>query len=244
MSDLALTKQEPQAVARPEPDALDMMRAVIEKGVTAENVAVMQELVKLKKVMDDQKAERDFAAAFVALQTEMPAVKAIQPVPNNDGSVRYRFAPYEEIMAQVLPFLKKHGFSVTFSTEFAEGRLIKTCTLQHIGGHSKSNKFAVRIGSGPPKATECQADGAASTYAKRFALCDALNIQIDHDTDARAEGQAVTPEQAAEIEHRVKMLNLNVEAFLKYAHTKSFADIHSATYPMIDDFLQRKERGK
>jgi hypothetical protein len=123
--------------------------------------------------------------------------------------------------------------------------LIKICTLQHIGGHSKANKFAVRIGSGPPGATETQSDGAASTYAKRGALCDALNIVIDHDDDARAEGGAITQEQAEELARRVNETNSNKEAFLKFAHAKSFAEISESVYPILDDFLRKKEvRGR
>lgn len=244
MNELALVPAEPKALerARPVPTVADMLQAVIEKGVTQENVAAVGEIVKLYERMEDKKAERAFAEAFVALQGEMPAVKAVQPVPNRDGTLRYKFAPYEEIMDQVAPMLKKHGFTVTFSTDFAEGRLIKTCTLQHVGGHSKENKFAVRIGSGPPGATETQADGAASTYAKRFALCDALNIVLDKDVDARAEGAAITPEQADELEHRVALTNSNREAFLKFAGAKSYKEIPESKYAILDSFLAKKEK--
>lgn len=244
MNELALVPAEPKALerARPVPTVADMLQAVIEKGVTQENVAAVGEIVKLYERMEDKKAERAFAEAFVALQGEMPAVKAVQPVPNRDGTLRYKFAPYEEIMDQVAPMLKKHGFTVTFSTDFAEGRLIKTCTLQHVGGHSKENKFAVRIGSGPPGATETQADGAASTYAKRFALCDALNIVLDKDVDARAEGAAITPEQADELERRVALTNSNREAFLKFAGAKSYKEIPESKYAILDSFLAKKEK--
>lgn len=224
------------------PSVAAMLQAVIERGVTQENVGALEKLVGLYERMEEKNAEKAFATAFNALQTEMRGVKATRAVPNNDGSVRYKFAGYEEIMEQVRPMLEKHGFTVTFSTDFAEGRLIKTCTLQHTGGHSKSNKFAVRIGSGPPKATETQADGAASTYAKRFALCDALNILIEHDTDARAEGGPITVDQAAELEHRVAMSNSDKAAFLKLAGAKTYAEIPAAKYSILDELLARKER--
>lgn len=244
-SQLALVAKEALPVARPAPSVAEMLQAVIEKGVTQENVAAVGEIVKLYERMQEKDAEKAFAQAFVALQADMRAVKAVRPVPNNDGTIRYKFAPFEEIMREVGPRLKAHGFTVTFSTEFAESRLIKICTLQHVGGHSKSNKFAVRIGSGPPKATETQADGAASTYAKRFALCDALNIQIDHDTDARAEGDNVTAEQAFELERRVGETNSNREAFLKFAGAKTYAEIKASKYKILDEFLAKKEaRGK
>jgi len=241
-----LARMESGALARPSaaPDIGVMMQAIIDRGVTGENVAAMEQLCKLYEHMEDRNAEKAFAAAFVELQSEMGSVKASRPVPNNDGTTRYRFAPFEDIMAEVGPRLKQHGFAVTFSTDFKEGRLIKSCTLQHVSGHSKTNSFAVRIGSGPPKATESQADGAASTYAKRFALCDALNIQIDHDTDAAAEGGSVTPAQAEELERRVKLTNTDVAKFLAYAGAKTFAEIKATRYAELDANLARKEGGR
>ena len=239
---------EPQTLAiqsqQPAPNVADMLQAVIKGGVSNENVAALEKLVGLYERMQDRDAEKAFASAFVALQSEMKGITANKPVPGNDGSVRYKFAPYEEIMAKVSPLLQKHGFTVTFSTDFKEGRLLKICTLQHIGGHSRSNQFAVRIGSGPPKASESQADGAASTYAKRFALCDALNIVIDKDVDAAAEGdtQAVTPEQSDELERRVKETNSNIPAFLKFAGAHSFAEIKANRYDDLDSMLRKKEQ--
>lgn len=239
---MELVRHEDQPVAKSAPTVADMLQAVIERGVTGDNVAAMKELVGLYERMEDRNAEKSFAAAFKALQSEMKGVKAMKPVPNNDGTTRYKFAPYEDIMAQVRPMLEKHGFTVTFSTDFAEGRLIKSCTLQHIGGHSKTNKFAVRIGSGPPKATESQADGAASTYAKRFALCDCLNILIETDTDARAEGGTITKEQAEDLRRRVRETGSDEAAFLKFAGANSFEAIVNGRYSGLDAALRRKER--
>jgi hypothetical protein len=234
-------REEVVLAARPVPTVADMLAAVIEKGVTQENVAAVGEIVKLYERVQARDAEKEFARAFVSLQAGMPAVKAVRAVPNNDGSVRYKFAPYEEIMEQVAPMLKLHGFTVTFSTDYVEGRIVKICTLQHVSGHSRSNQFAVRIGQGPPKATETQADGAASTYAKRGALCDALNIVIDHDDDARAEGGKVTADQAVELRLRVRQTNSNEPAFLKYAGAQNYEDIAATKYSILDGFLRGKE---
>lgn len=246
-----------QAVTIAAPSPAEMMRDMIKSGVTSENVAAFAELVKLSEHMEDRTAERDFNAAFVALQREMPRVQATKPVPNNDGTVRYRFAPYEEIMEQVQPYLFKHGFTVSFSTRYEEGRLIKTCILAHSNGHSRSNDFAVRIGSGPPKATETQADGAAGTYAKRFALCDALNIVVRGiDNDAANEGGKITKEQAAALRKRVAETASDEGAFLKYAKSpvadgaseadivKAYESIPETMFGTLDVTLRRKERTK
>lgn len=237
----ALLPVSQQPLARPSPSVGDMLQAMVDRGITGENVEALKAMVELKERVDAREAEKEFARAFAALQSDMPAVKAMQPVNCKDGTLKYRFAPYEEIMSQVQPLLQKHGFSVSFSTDYAENRLVKSCTLTHAGGHSRTNKFAVRIGSGPPGCTETQGDGAASTYAKRFALCDALNIQIDHDTDARAEGDTIAKEQAEELAHRVEMLGTDKTKFLKLAHAPSFGEIKSAVYPILDDFLRAKE---
>lgn len=241
------TTNQSNEVARRQPEVLDMIQTFLDKGVTQENVAALRELAALKRDMDKDKAERDFAKAFVQLQAEMPNVKAMSFIPNNDGKVRSKFASYEEIMEQVAPLLKKHDFTVSFSTDFKEGRLIKVCTLQHSGGHFRTNSFAVRIGSGPPKASEAQSDGAASTYAKRFVLCDCLNIVVDKDTDAAIVGDltCVTPEQADELERRAHETNSNINAFLKLAAAASFKNILAKDYDMLDRLLIEKEnRGR
>lgn len=240
MSNTDLVVQQPSSLEVAPQQSLNL-QAIADRILTGELTNEKLAMIKDLVAMD---AERKFSAAFVALQAEMPNVKATKAIPNNDGTVRSKFAPFEEIMEQVAPLLKKHGFTVTFSTDFGEGRLIKTCTLTHMGGHSRSNKFVVRIGSGPPRASEAQADGAASTYAKRFALCDALNIVIDVDTDARLEGASITPEQADELEQRVAMLNQDHGKFLKWLGATKYSEIAAAKYQMADDFLAKKEKAK
>jgi len=240
----SLTIHQPEPVAPPVPTVGEMLHAVIKGGVTGESVAAVKELVGLYRDMQKDDAAKGFAVAFVALQSEMPRVQATAIIPTTDGTVRSRFAPYEEIMRQVAPLLQKHGFTVTFTMDFREGRLIQTCTLQHIGGHEKSNSFAVRIGSGPPKSSETQADGAAATYAKRYALCSALNIVVDVDTDARAEGETISQEQAMELSRRVTETISDVQKFLKFAGAGSFARISRSKYPILSEYLTRKESGQ
>jgi len=233
-----------QSLSRSAPNVADMLQAVLTKGVTAENVAAVEQIVKLYEHMQAKDAEKDFAAAFNALQSEMPGVRATVPVPNNDGTVRYRFAPYEDVMEQVAPMLQKHGFTIAFSTRYEDSRLIKICTLQHTSGHKQSNEFAVRIGKGPPGASETQADGAAGTYAKRLALCDALNIVIERerDNDPRAEGALISPEQAQSLKSRVHATGSDERAFLKFAGASTYEQIRADRYPELDQNLRRKEK--
>lgn len=231
-----------QAVARPLPNVADMLQAVIEKGVSSENVAAVEQLVKLFEHMEERNAEKAFAQAFVALQAEMPKVNATKVVPNKDGTPRYAFAPFEDIMSQVGPMLQRHGFTVSFSQRYDAQRLVKICTLQHVGGHKRTSEFAVRI-SAPPGASETQGDGSSATYAKRFALCDCLNIVIAHlDDDARADGGTITAEQASDLRSRLRNVAGNEAAFLNFAGASKFEEISSVKLEMLEEFLAKKER--
>jgi hypothetical protein len=232
-----------------EPSALAMIASVIEKGVTSENVAALRELVALKRDMDADKAKKEFAADFIALQAEMPKVKATKVIPDRNGAMRSSFAPFEEIDSQARPLCQKHGFTYCFSEgEFLQGKVTKICNLMHKGGHERSNPYSVRIGQGPPGCSESQADGSAHSYAKRGALCDALNIVVTGiDNDAKLEGNLstpVTPAQADELERRCKETNSVVSAFLKFAGATKFSEIAASKYDSLDAMLRRKEQGK
>lgn len=244
MSDQSLTVPVPALpVARTEPSVGEMLQAVIERGVTQENVVAIERLVGLYERMQERRAEQLFAEAFVKLQAQMPKVQATRAVPDRSGGVRYRFAPLEEIVRQIGPALKENGFTFSFSERFDAGRMIESCTLMHVGGHKRTNEFSVRVGGGPPGCTETQADGAASQYARRYALCDSLGIVIEHlDEDARLEGGTVTKEQAEDLARRVAETNSDRAAFLKFAGAKDFFSIMALKFDMLDQFLTRKER--
>lgn len=229
-----------------EPSVGQMLGAFIEKGITSENVAAFERLIALRERMQDRDAEKDFAKAFADLQACLPMVNAVREVPNRDGTIRYCYAPYEEIMAQVRPLLTRFGFSISFSSDIKDARVIQTCTLQHTGGHKRTNQFMALIGSGPPGASGAQIDGAANTYAKRQALCDALNIVVNHDTDgvddARDEGSPISFEQAETLKQMVKDTGSNEAAFLKFAGATKYEEIGSSRYQQLFNELNKKAK--
>jgi hypothetical protein len=224
----------------------ELIREVIKSGLNSESVGVVERLVALAERQEARQAEKDFNAAFNALQSEMPSVVADREVPDKQGNLKYKFAAFEDIMAQVKPLLLKNGFSLSFSMDFKEGRVIQQCRLSHSGGHSRTNTFMARPGSGPPGSSEAQGDGAASTYAKRFALCNALNIVCERDTDgadARKEGAPITEDQALYLEDLVKQTKSDKAAFLKYAGAASYNEIGSERFDQLSRSLNKKLSG-
>lgn len=207
-------------------------------------VETLGKLTELYERMEAKNAEKEFAAGFVRLQSELAPVKAMKAVPNNDGTTRYFYAPFEQIMAQVQPLLLKHGFAVSFSSQTDEKRVTQTCTLMHVGGHSRTNSFSARIGSGPPKSSEAQGDGAASTYAKRFALCNALNIVTEVDTDGADEEPADEPishEKATYLRELIHETQSNEAKVLEIAGAQKIEDIKSGAYPTLVRMLNAKK---
>lgn len=244
----ALVVHQPMEVAAPTllntAGVAAMLKAVIDQGINGESVKAVEAMVSLFERVEKRDAEKEFIRAFVELMKEVPAIQATKPVPNDDGTTRYEYAPFEEIDEKLRPLAMKHGFTYTFSEGQADSaRVCKVCTVQHIGGHTKANSYTVRIGQGPPKTSDSQKDGSAHTYAKRGALCDAFNIVVyGQDNDARIEGGKITAEQARELEERVKNTASDRAAFLKYAGAKDFAEIAAAKYAMLDASLKRKEK--
>ncbi len=239
----AITTDTPRSFAAVQTNPIGpMLDAIVARGVTGESVDALSKLADLYTKMEAQRAEREFAAAFAGLQASMPSVQASKAVPDRNGQVRFTFAPYEEIMRAVQPVLAAHGFSVSFNMEQDGPKLIAVCTLTHCGGHSRSNRFGVRIGSGPPQTNEAQADGSARSYAKRYALCDALNIIIDHDTDARSEGDTITADVAARLERDANAAGIDTVKLLRLAGADSFDTITTAKVPIVERAIEDRKR--
>ncbi len=254
--DDALTSVRQKIMEQPaEPSVALMLQKVIDGGITADNVSALESLVGLYDRMQAKNAEKDFAVAFNRLMAEMPPIQATKPVPNNDGTVRYRFAPLEEIEAIVRPVALRNGFSYSFSEGPSEpGRITKVCTVQHSSGHKRVHPFTVRT-SAPPKANDSQADGSTHSYAKRGAFSDAFSIIVDHDDDARVVGKPIGKAIAEDLLNRVKLTGSDMVAFLKFAGVtlppkveienydpiEFFEQISDERFESLDEILKRKE---
>lgn len=232
-----LTKIEPAPlVAQIETEGLSLetaFKAALTGGISSEQLAVAKQLL----AMD---GERRFAAAFSAMQAELPTIVASSVIPN-----RGKYERFEDVMRQIGPVLSKHGFSVSFDQKADDKRITVICTLRHAAGHSTQTSFSVRLGGRADSDT--QADCKASTTAKRNSLTQALNIVIRQDClneeeDATIEGGFITKAQAEELAHRLAMVDGNRAKFLELADAESFETIRSGKYDVLDQALRKKEQ--
>lgn len=234
-NELQLKTIEQTTVARPVPQlsVAEVFSAIQDKNISPENIMVMKELLAID-------ARQKFDDAFAKLQADLPVIVAKTAIKN-----RGKYEKYEDIMAVVQPVLTKYQFSVAFENDFKENKIGETCILSH-AGHERRTTYWTRASGNSDSDT--QADSKAATTARRNALIRALNLVIrqdallDEENDPRNAGSVITAEQADEVERRVKLLNLNPQDWLELGGCKSFKEMLSASYAVVDRALAMRER--
>lgn len=229
------------ALAHREPSPSQLLAGIIEKGVTAENVQVMKELIQMQREIRQDQAKQEFSEALAALQAETGLIQAMTPVNKKDGSLLYKYAKLEQIMAKVQPLLAKHGFSHSFDTVTGDEKTITAIfKLTHRSGHTVQNQYQSRVSKGL-MTNEAQDDMGAKSYAKRGALCDGLGIVICSDNDAQGLGDHISAEDAAILRERVEECGADKFKFLKLAGADSFEAIPQGKLEILDAALKAKE---
>ncbi len=163
----------------------NVFKYAIEHQGSAETI---EKLMGVRRELRAETAKKAFDEALAAFQSECPVIEKRKAVMNKDGrSIRYKYAPLDDIVTQVKPLLLKHGLSYSLTSPTEQGRVKAVCKLKHPLGHSEESEFAVPI---DPQAfmNEQQKFASALTFAKRYAFCNALGILTgDEDTDGRIE---------------------------------------------------------
>jgi len=180
MSELAIIKQEPQLPARSDPDAI--LRYGIEKG------ADMQAIMVVRRELQEEFAKAAFDSAFAAFQAECPVITKQKGVPDRSGHTAYKYAPFEDIIAQVKPILQKHGFSYTLDTdtESKDGWVVARCHVTHAAGHTATSTAKFPLGTKTGIMSDTQVYAAALTFASRRVFCNAFGlVTAGEDMDGR-----------------------------------------------------------
>ena len=153
----------------------------------------MEKLLAMRRELKAEEAKEAFFRALAEFQAALPVILKDREVMGKDGKRRYRYAPLSQIIAAIKSPMRESGFSFTLDSREEEGTVVAPCTIHHIGGHSETSTFRVPI---DPQAymNAPQKVASAHTYAKRYALCNALGIvTADEDDDATS----IVPEDNA-----------------------------------------------
>lgn len=233
----ALQTAESQEVATLHTDLTPMQ--LIAQVVENPNFDVdkLDKLMSLQERWEDRQAERQYNEALAAFQRECPKIGRTKK-----GNHNIKYAPLDGIMETIQPHLSEHGLSVRFSTSWeSAGYLTATCTVSHVSGHSKESTITIPVDD-QMAANSSQKMGSANSYAKRYALSNALNLAFaETDTDGTDLSKKITTDQATVITDliaEIKLPEARKKAFLKWAKAKSVEEMPVAVYDDAVRYLQ------
>ena len=231
--------------------SLAILDAAVRGGVTSENVAVVKEIIAMRREEVAADAKLKFNRAFFDLKNEINGMNFYcdKAATTDTGKVAYTYCSEKEIQTKLESVLFKHGFAMMSDQRADNERITSIITLLHQDGHEMKSEYSVRAGNTNRLKDATAADTGATTSAWRHLVIKmfGLKSRIREEDDPRnlGDNSKVTPEQADELERRVKDTNSNVAAFLKLAKAYSFKDIPAIQYDTLDALLRTKEhRGR
>jgi len=201
------------------------------------DVDKLDKLMSLQERWEDRQAAKQFNDALSKFQKETPKI-----VRSKKGAHDIKYAPLDKIMDTIQPVLSAQGLAVRFSTSWdAQGYITAICTISHVSGHSEASEITIPVDD-KMAANSSQKMGSANSYAKRYALSNALNLAFaETDTDGTDLGEKVTIDQATVIDDLIAEIKLPAarkKAFLKWAKAKSVEEIPVALYNDAKRYLE------
>jgi len=127
---------------------------------------------------------RNFKQRLLTVQTELKAPKGQM---NKFGGYKYRSC--EDIVEALKPHLKTAGMILKMEDEIVEvaGRIYVKATVSvkdTEGEETESSSAFAREANQKKKMDEAQVTGAASSYARKYALCGLFGIDDGNDPDS------------------------------------------------------------
>jgi len=163
----------------------------IEKGVALDQ---MERFLDMRDRVLKEQARAAFVQAMAQFQAECPVIEKTKKVLNkNSTTTRYVYAPIDSIVKQIQKPVANAQLSYRFEVNQEPGKIKAVCLVTHVLGHTESSSFEVPI-TNSEYMTNVQSVAAAMTFAKRYALLNALGISTgDEDTDATTTGKEAAP---------------------------------------------------
>lgn len=139
-------------------------------------------------------ADKTFTERVIAVQSQLKAPKNQR---NDFGGFNYRSC--EDILEAVKPLLKAEGLFLTITDDIVvlgDRYYVKATATLTDGDRRLSNQAFAREPEERAKMTDSQVTGAASSYARKYALNGLLAIDDTKDADALNNGKATDNSKA------------------------------------------------
>lgn len=172
----------------------DTTPAVLLQLAVQQNLDIekLEKLMQLQERWQANLSRKDFLSAVSKFQFSCPPLEKTKKVAF--GQTKYSYAPLGEIAATIKKPMNDNGLSHRWEIEDVTDKIVCTCIISHINGHSEKTTMSAAKDSSGSK-NEIQQRGSSITYLQRYTLIAALGISTaDEDVDGRKEenGQNTT----------------------------------------------------
>ncbi len=225
---------------------MDMLISqALDKNVSVET---LERLLAMAQQLDIKYAKEQFILSMSRFQAECPIIiNTKEGSRTKTGTVAFKYAPLESIIAQVRPLLARHNlsYSVNTATDLKGDTVTSYCTARHIAGHAETTEFTTVIGEGTSLMTKRQVVAGAHTFAKRYAFCNCFGIVTsDYDLDDNGNIAPATDEQVMkviEVCDRVR----NAKAWVcKRYNVENIEELNTEQATQALEMIERQLRGQ
>ena len=239
-----VAKAQPQELATVQSIDSSML-SMIERAARDPQVDIdkLERLMQMHERAQARQASAEYDEAMASMQPELPVIGERGKAKVN-GEVRYTFALWEDMNAAIKPILSKHGFALTFRTDFKDGITV-TGVLSHRGGHREETSIKLPSDKTGSK-NDVQAVASSVSYGKRYTAGALLNLTSHgEDDDAFAAAvEYITDEQCARLHEWIESTGSDKDKFLKFLNVESISKLPSKHYEKAASALRAKEKAK
>lgn len=168
-----------------EPTPPALLQLAVQQNLDIEK---LEKLMQLQERWQAQQARKEFLSAISQFQASCPQLEKTKRVEftNKSGyKTKYSYAPLGEIVESIKKPLSDKGLSFRWEIQEAENKIIVTCIISHLLGHSESTTMSAAKDDSGSK-NEIQQRGSSITYLQRYTLIAALGISTaDEDNDGQ-----------------------------------------------------------
>ena len=208
---------------------MDLIAVAIEKNLDPDK---LEKLMILQERWVATQASQAFGVAMSEFQGNCPVIPCSKEVKGKKGFT-YKYSPLDKTQVLIQPFLTAQGLSVTYSTKIhSDGYLTAFCKVSHIAGHFEISEFTCPVDK-DMAVNDSQRQGSVNSYAKRYALANALNLVFEREDDDGAGGgnkKVITEEQVANIEALISEVSADLAGLLKWQGVDSIETILLSDY--------------
>jgi hypothetical protein len=203
--------------------------------------AQLRELLELQREYAKDRAAERFGEALTQFQRRCRFVEKVREatIYSDKGNYKYNFASFDDVMRVAAPALDECSLAVSFSTEAIDKGIRCTCRIRH-GIHFEDHTIDVPVPQ--MKVNDTQKYGAALSYAKRYALCAALNIVVtdDIDNDAATLIDPISQEQEIQLRELIEAKGADLPKFLAWMGVEKLSDIAVVDFQKAVTALRNK----